>query len=98
MTSPALYSGSSWDIHPNGTVNVDYVGGLSGIATFDSTLPSNPQGSSGSYVATPVTQNVTSKGQTVTLTAHSTTWTCQGNSLTLNVSPSGTFQLSRDGS
>src|SRR6202034_605285 len=91
IISPQSFSGSSWAIHSDGTANVIYKGLLSGPATFDTTLPSNPHGSSGSYVATPVSQHVTSNGQPVALTAHNTTWTCQGNSLTLVVSSSGTF-------
>ena len=91
-------SGSSWTIHPDGTADVTYAGAYSGPATFHTTLPSNPTGSTGSYVATPVTQNVTANGQPVTLTAHSTTWTCNGNSLALVVSGSGTVQLTRNSS
>lgn len=98
VTSPVAYSGSSWDVHPDGSILVDYAGALSGPATFKTTLPANPQGASGSYIATPVSQHVTASGRTVTLTAHNTAWTCQGNALTLDVSPVGTFQLSRTGS
>lgn len=98
VTAPRDYSGSSWDIRADGSIVVDYTGVLEGEATFDTTLPANPQGSSGSYVATPISQKVTAAGKSVILTAHNTTWTCQGNSLTLVVSPGGNFQLSRKGS
>ncbi len=98
VISPPPYSASSWDIRSSGSIVVDYHGELDGLATFDTTLPANPQGSTGSYVATPVSQNVTSFGRKITLTAHNTMWTCHGNSLTLDVSPGGTFQLSRKSS
>jgi hypothetical protein len=98
VTAPKDYSGSSWDIRTDGSIVVDYTGVLDGEATFNTTLPANPQGTSGNYLATPTSQNVTAASQRVTLTAHDTTWTCHGNSLTLVVSPGGTFQLSRKGS
>ena len=98
VSSPQDYSGSSWDIHPDGSIIVDYAGVLNGEATFSTTLPADPQGTSGTYVATPVSQKLTADGHPVTLTAHNTTWTCQGDSLTLVVSPGGTFQLARRGS
>jgi hypothetical protein len=97
VTSPQAYAGSTWDIESSGSIIVNYQGLLTGPATFSTTLPSSPQGSSGSYVATPVSQQVTADGRAVTLTAHNTTWTCHGSALTLDVSPAGTFQLARKG-
>ena len=98
VTSPQGYAGTTWDIHTGGSITVDYKGLLSGAATFSSTIPASPQGKTGSYVATPVSQDVTADGHPITLGAHGTTWTCEGSSLTLVVSPGGTFQLTRTAS
>jgi hypothetical protein len=114
-------AGVVWTVGPKGTIAVDYdgsapvvgPGGFSytyrGNADYKTTLPPNPTGSSGSYVATPVSQAVTAtytipgKGQITTaepLTAHATTWTCSGNSLSLHISVAGgifSYALTRAG-
>ncbi|HVB91125.1 MAG TPA: hypothetical protein VND70_03395 [Acidimicrobiales bacterium] len=114
-------AGVVWMVSPKGTIAVDYdgsapfigPGGFSytyrGSADYKTTLPPNPTGSSGSYVATPVSQHVTAtysipgKGQITTsepLTAHATTWTCSGNSLSLHISVTGgifSYALTRTG-
>jgi hypothetical protein len=115
-------AGITWTLSPDGTCVVDYngsaplvvVGGgdfqYAGSATYSTTLPADPQGSTGSYVATPTSQGVTATHYdpntkqdvttTVTETAHSTTWTCKGDSLTLDVDADGypfVYTLSRVG-
>jgi hypothetical protein len=122
-TGPSTSGGAGvvWTVGSKKTIVVDYnnsapligAGGFSylyrGIANYQTTLPANPTGTSGSYVATPTSQDVTAtymipgKGQIttpVTETAHSTTWTCDGNSLSLNVSVAGgsfVYALTRSG-
>lgn len=86
VTSAPL-QGTRWTYNRDGTISVEYPGVLRGPATYTTTLPPNPVGSSGTYVATPVSQAVTGPtGQPTTLVAHGTTWNCQGNSLLLNQS------------
>jgi hypothetical protein len=123
LTSPALNGGAGvlWTVGTDGTIVVDYDGSApliapggeaytyAGSATYQTTLPADPTGSTGTYVATPTSQDVTATyvdvmGNTVTEpiteTAHPTTWTCTGDALTLSSDASGysfVYALSRVG-
>ena len=124
LSSPTINgaAGITWTNNPDGTILVDYDGSApvvgpageftwSGSARYTTTLPPHPEGSTGSYVATPVVEGVTATYITpaylaalgprpVTDEIHTTTWTCNGNSLKLDIVVDGypvVYTLARAG-